>query len=163
MVYQGGNLIDKHDVTPKEALDIFLKIFINHSLDGSIGGIKRLLENGPAGNKKKSNEVALHEWYLALDSDAKEHISAIIRKTAELSAFSSFVLLDNKTIGYPIEGQPSDFALYLQTYEDSDQMYDYSSKTSVRFNLSYSVEGDLHDSYTYFLRERSDLNEEQSG
>jgi hypothetical protein len=161
MINQGGNMVDKRNVTANEALDIFLKIFVQHSLYGTIDGIKKLLENGSAGMKKKPNDVALHEWYLTLDDDAKKHIGTIIRKTAELSTFSALVVLDNKTIGYPIEGQPSDFALYLQTYEDSNGMYDYSSSIkSIRFNRSYSVEGDLHDSYTSILREHSDPNEE---
>jgi hypothetical protein len=56
-------MIDKKDVTPEEAVDIFLRIFINHSLDGTINSIKKLLEYGPAGRQKEHDEVALKECY----------------------------------------------------------------------------------------------------
>jgi L-amino acid N-acyltransferase YncA len=135
-------------VNPKEAARIFLDR-LSHAYNGAIKGVVALLEKGPRGRKKQPHEVALHQWFQNLDEEGREHVLAIVRETANTTVFACLVLLDNKMVGYPLEGQMSDFAVYLQTYENEEAKAANSPETSTRLNLSYTPDGDLHDEFQY--------------
>jgi hypothetical protein len=141
-------------MTSDQAVNIFLKRIISHVYDGVINDMRSLLKEGPPGRKKQRELIELKEWFQNLDERSRSYILALIERSIRLSVFSFLVVLDNKTIGYPIEGQNSDFAVYIQTYESDEARFNYSPQMSFQINLSYTVDGDLHDKFYYILQER---------
>jgi hypothetical protein len=144
-------------IRPKEAADEFLKRLISYSYDGTIRSIIQLLKDGPVGRKKNQDEIALHQWYIDLDEHSKSNLLRVLEKALELSIFSYLVLLDNRAAGYPIDEQLSDYSIQVNTYSSLADMQNYSPSSSTRFNLSHSVNPDLedlHDEFSYLLRER---------
>jgi hypothetical protein len=73
-----------------------------------------------------------------------------------MSVFSCLVVLDNKTAGTPIQSRVTDFALYLQEYENHEKRMSYSPKDKVQINLSYTLDGDLHDEFSYYLQDKGE-------
>jgi hypothetical protein len=143
-----------------EAANIFLGRIFDHAYQGSINGVRSLLEKGPVGRAKQPEKLELYDWYQNLDLRDRQLVLSVIEETAKLSIFSFLVVLDNKDIGPPIVDRSSDFALYLQTYENDDDMFIYSPKKMTRVNRSYSIDGDLHDEFVYILHGRKDGEEE---
>jgi hypothetical protein len=143
-----------NSITPEQAASIFLNRIIGHVYDGAIGDMRSFLEEGPPGRKKQQELIELKEWFHHLDETGQKNILALIERAIRHSVFSFLVVLDNKTIGYPIESQNSDFAVYLQTYENDEARFNYAPQTSARINLSYTVNGDLHDQFLNTLQER---------
>jgi hypothetical protein len=143
-------------VSQNQAAEIFLKKIIQHAVNGTINSVKSLLEKGPAGRKKDSQEVELHNWFLSLDEQSRKNVMTTVEKAIKLATFSSLVVIDNKTPGYPIENTISDFALYIQSYDSINERGKYRSSKMTRVNLSYTTDGDLHDEFLYMLSRQSD-------
>jgi hypothetical protein len=104
----------------------------------------------------------MHEWYQNLDERDRQMVLAIVEETAKNSVFSFLVVLDNKVIGPPRVDRSSDFAVYLQTYENEQDRFIYSPKTIIRVNMSYSINGDLHDEFTYILQRQERGKKEET-
>jgi hypothetical protein len=79
----------------------------------------------PEGLLPQADDPAiLSDWYNKLDNYPKELVNEIIRNVILVTILNVLPILDNIT-GSPIKDQRSDFALYLQTYQDSHE-YDYA-------------------------------------
>jgi hypothetical protein len=143
--------MDEITKASKDAATIFLRRVIDYSYHGSINGVQKLLEKGPTGRAIQPKKLELYEWYEKLDERERQMVLSIVEETAKNSVFSFLVVLDNKAIGPPIEDRSSDFAIYLQTYENDNDRFIYSPKTITRINRSYSIDGDLHDEFAYLL------------
>jgi hypothetical protein len=145
----------------KLAINIFLKKIVNAVYENSINSLRKSLEKGPPGRKKDPKEIEIHDWYQKLTDKDRDRVMAIVEKTVKLSVFSFLVVLDNKVPGPPIADQTSDYALYLQTYESADEMHNYSPKTLTRLNMSYTIDGELHDEFLGMLvRRESEKSED---
>ncbi len=139
--------------TKQEAADIFLKKILNHGYQGSVQGQTSVLEKGPPGKKPPQHTIELYQWFQQLDQQDRNNVLAIIRETAKLAVFGCLVVLDNMTVGYPLEGELSDFAVYLQTYENADARKANISKRFIRINPASTLDEDLHDMMIYALKE----------
>jgi hypothetical protein len=130
-------------IDKEHAVHIFMERVADHAFDGPIDSIMALLTEGPVKRTPDPSEIELHTWFVSLDDAAKEKVHRIILETAFAASFGLLVILDNLTTGYPIDGQLSDFALYIQTYEDLSQIMVDQPSDKVRINHSNAV--DLHD------------------
>ncbi|MCI0564485.1 MAG: hypothetical protein MN733_38940 [Nitrososphaera sp.] len=137
-----------------EATDNFLQGVISIVYEGAIKAILSTLSDGPPGRKPREDLVRLSQWFKALDKEDQEQVQAVIRDAVDAAIFCFLVMLDNLTGGNPIQGQTSDFALYLQTYSDEEARKVDQSLVSVRINPAWSGEEDLHDMYRWKLEER---------
>jgi hypothetical protein len=93
-------------------------------------------------------------WYLGLSVADQAHVKSLVLDAVEQSVFGALVLLDGQTGGYPLIDQPSDFALYLQTYANEDRLWDEDPERHIRINSPNSSE-DLHDIMSDILNETS--------
>lgn len=143
----------------KNAIDIFLRRIISHSYDGAIRGVRKILERGPSGRAKQVKRSKIFEWYQKLDEKDRQVVLDIIEESVRLSVFSFLVVLDNKAGGPPLDLN-SDFALYLQTYASDNDRTNYSPNTSTRLNMSYTVDGELHDEFNHLLQTREGWDKE---
>jgi hypothetical protein len=141
----------------KEAVELFLSLLIAEAYDGTIEDVTSNLEKGPPGRKPREDLIILHQWFKNLDNESRKHVLAIIRQAIDTALFNCLVLLDGLG-GYPVEGKISDFAAYLQTYENEDARKANSPQFSVRLNLAYTTEY-LHDMFHWILEERSEREE----
>ncbi|MGH9850047.1 MAG: hypothetical protein ACREBD_09315, partial [Blastocatellia bacterium] len=97
-----------------EATDNFLQGVISIVYEGAIKAILSTLSDGPPGRKPREDLVRLSQWFKALDKEDQGQVQAVIGDAVDAAIFCFLVMLDNLTGGYPIQGQISDFALYLQ-------------------------------------------------
>ena len=140
----------------KEAKELFLNQLICRAYDGAIESTISTLEEGPAGRKPQRSLVDLHHWFQGLDDQSRKYVSALIQEAVDSSVFGCLVLLDGLTGGYPVKGEISDFAVYLQIYENEEAREVNLPRFSVRVNSTKSGD-DLHDMFHWILRERGDL------
>ena len=126
------------------AVDIFMRRFSERTYKSTVRDIKEFLENGPVERKPKVRDLELHQWFQSLDEAQKSNIEEIVQKTAFSGLFGALVVLDNLTGGYPVKGQLSDFALYLQTYENTAARSVDRNQDKIRINQSKS-DITLHD------------------
>lgn len=137
-----------------EAARIFLQMLISRAYDGGIDSVLSKLSKGPPGRKPREDWVRLSQWFRGLNEEDQEQVRAVIRDAVDAAVFGCLVLLDNLTGGNPIQGQTSDFALYLQTYSDEEARQGSQSLASMRINPAWSGDEDLHDMYRWMLEER---------
>ena len=145
------------ELNSEEAAKTFLNMLITRAHDGAIEDITVLLEKGPPGRSPSSELVSLHHWFQSLDDDGRGTVLRIVQESVDSAVFGCLVLLDGMWGGYPIEGKRSDFAAYLQTYEDADKMRANVPQSKVRLNPP-AIKDDLHDMFRSILRERSKPN-----
>ncbi|MCI0390966.1 MAG: hypothetical protein MOB07_19650 [Acidobacteria bacterium] len=136
-----------------EAAKIFLEQVIYSAFDGAIKSIQSLLSDGPPGRKPPEDKVHRSQWFNSLDNESQQHVLTIIRDSVDAAVFGCLVLLDNQTVGYPLDGQLSDYALYLQTYSGEDAVKTDQPQVSVRINPAWSTEF-LHDMFRWIIDER---------
>ncbi len=141
----------------------FLSRVLTHAYLGTINDISNLLIQGPPGRKKPPSDISMHNWFSELDENNRAVVLSIIRKTAYSSIFNLLVILDNKTGGYPLEQNISDYCLSVNTYENIHEMNKYIPQEQIRFNLSRGnfnsqeyIE-DLHDYFIYMLQELGEI------
>ena len=136
-----------------EAAKILLEQVVRRAYDGAINDMQSFLSEGPPGRNPPEDSVHRSHWFQSLDKDSQEHVRAIIRASVDAAVFGCLVLLDNLTVGYPLDGQLSDYALYLQTYTDMEAHKADKHETSVRINPPNITEF-LHDMFRWMLEER---------
>jgi hypothetical protein len=149
-------MIDITSLSRDEAAKAFLEKIIRHAYDGTTRGILEILEKGPPNPKVFVKEEKLHNWFQSLDEKSREKVQVLIQYVADMVIFSFLAVLDNKTIGLPIEGHSSDYAVCLQLYESDTAMFSYMPQASIRLNLSYDPDGDLHDAVTHLLQSKDE-------
>jgi len=128
-----------------DAVKIFMKLVVRHAYFGAINTTVSLLTQGPPGRLKPQDKFRMHDWYISLESGDQSMVRAIIEEAVQASVFNFLVVLDNKTIGRPIDRDFSDFAVYLQRYSSEKDQYRNASIDATRINQSYKPDGDLHD------------------
>ncbi len=117
-----------------DAIKEFMQRLALSAYASPLNGIRLLLRNGPIGTKPLANDVKLHEWFENLSDTDKAMVEMVIKETADRVLFGSLVVIDNLTIGYPIEGVISDFALYVQSYPDKASRSNNQPKDTIRIN-----------------------------
>ena len=100
--------------------------------------------------------IALQEWFNNLDKNHQEFVKEIVRTTIKDSIFRFLAILDN-TIGFPIRGQLSDFAIYLQTYQDWGAVPKNLPKESVRLNPNLAPGHDEDELQNLFYQRVKEL------
>jgi hypothetical protein len=137
----------------EKATETFMQLLIQHVRDGIIADITMLLEKGPPGRQPDKNKVALHQWFQTLEERNQGYLKQVIQEAVEATLFSTLVILDGAAGGNPIEEAPSDYALYLQTYEDDSARRMNLPQTTTRLNPVYATDG-LHDILLWMLQEQ---------
>jgi hypothetical protein len=135
----------------EEAIKVFMQRVEIRSYKAALEEVISLLKSGPIGLNPKANEIELHEWYENLNDDNKLKIEEIIKKTAFHSIFGFLMILDNLTMGYPIEGEVSDFALYIQSYSDKTSRSLNQPKEVFRINHPKNISS-LHDLISGYIK-----------
>ncbi len=142
----------------EQAAEHFLNMLIARAYDGALRDVRLILEEGPPGRKPPKDLIALHQWFRQLDDESREYVLIAIREAVDAAVFGCLVLLDGLTGGYPVGEELSDFALYLQTYEDSDSRAADLARHRVRLN-PWTAAVDLHDMFRWILQERAGQGE----
>ncbi len=135
-----------------EAQRIFLQKIVNRTYSGTLETMDAFFEKGPVARKPTTTDIDLFEWYQKLTLDEKHLVQKICQKTAYSALFGTLVILDNLTGGYPANGEISDFALFLQIYDNKNDIAVDQPKEKLRINPSSSI-NDLHDSLGEFIPE----------
>ncbi len=141
------------------AAELFLRMLIARAYDEVIEGMVLDLNQGPPGRQPPRDFVLLHQWFQTLDNENRECVQLLIQKVAESTVFGCLVLLDGLTGGYPVKDKLSDFALYLQIYQEKSARISDSPQVSVRLNPAGTADEDLHDMFLGILQERAKHNE----
>lgn len=147
--------MDKNPIDRNKAAEIFLRNLINRAYEQVVRGTISVLSEGPPGRKPSLDRVLRAKWYNSLDSESQEHVKAIIGEVADAAVFGSLVLLDNLTGGYPLPDHLSDFAIYIQAYENEEARKEDLPELSVRVNPSGAGYEDLHDIFRSMLDKRT--------
>ena len=136
-------------ITSDEAAEIFIdRVIIDfYQVLGNI--LETDLPDGLPG--RVDDPIELEKWYQDLDNSEKNIIKEVVHASVKAAMFSVLVILDNMTGGFPIKDRVSDFALYLQTYTDSNAKLENQSIESVRLNSLKDYE--LHDLFIDSLNE----------
>lgn len=114
------------------------------------------LVEGPPGRGPLASMVARHHWYQQLGEADQAHVQSVIRASVRAALFECLVLLDGMSGGYPISGEPSDYALFLQSYQDEETLAHGTPNRSIRINPRFSTEEYLHDRFVGILEERGE-------
>lgn len=144
-------------IDPNKAIKTFLSKVFYQVQKASFDSIAILLREGTPGKLKPPDDLELHRWFSSLKEEEQEKIFEIINKTTKLTIFNFLVFLDNKASGQPVKDKVSDFGLYLHTYKSNSDRFNYKPDETIRLNMSYTVNGDLHESYDYEANETSEI------
>lgn len=139
------------EFTREVAAEVFLRLVAARAFDQVIEAIVTVLQEGPAGRKPAENLVQLHRWYKGLDEESRQRVHGLVSEVAYSTIFGLLAILDGVAGGFPLTNTASDFALYLQTYEDYDALR--ANRPSVVTRLNGSGE-DLHDLFQLTLGNR---------
>lgn len=134
-----------------KAIDAFMNKIVARAYKGSISIATQLLEQGPLERNPSANRTALHIWYEKLDTNQREMVRQVIKETARSAVFGCLVVLDNRSGGYPLEGDISDFALLVQRYADSEAYSANRVDDSVQINDLSNLGIDLHDLFREYV------------
>jgi hypothetical protein len=140
-------------INSNEAAKIFLEKVIRRAYDGVINDMQSLLSEGPTGRKPQKDLADRALWFQNLEEESRKHIEAIIQASVNAAVFGCLVVLDNMTIGGPLEEKLSDYALYLQTYADMHAHVADQPQESIRINVPNKTES-LHDMFRWELEGR---------
>lgn len=135
-------------ITQNEGLKIFLHKVISHVYNGCSNSMDQLLHEGPKGKSPPDKWLAISKWFQNLNGVDQKNVDQLIKMVIEMSIFSFLVVLDNKVPGMPLGDIPSDYALYIQSYKNMDNLSHYQQEESTRINMSYSIDGDLHEEFS---------------
>lgn len=141
----------EYSLQSKDVAQLFLTRLIERAYQGVLEDMLLMLQKDP-GKLPSPELLAAHQWFQTLDEQGQENIRVIVRESVEAALFGCLALLDGVTGGYPIKNQLSDFALYLQTYEDEQAMKINSPQFKVRFNKGQDEH--LHDIFQGLVHER---------
>jgi len=94
-----------------------------------------LLPDGMPG--RVDDPVFLEEWWNSLDEPHQSLLREVVKCTIEETIIRFLAILDNSS-GWPIRGQMSEFAVYLQTYQNYEDLSKNLSKETVRLNDKFA-------------------------
>jgi hypothetical protein len=141
----------EYSLQSKDVGHLFLNRLIVRAYQGVVEDMLLMLQIDP-GKLPPPELLAAHQWFQTLDEQGQENIRVIVRESVEAAVFGCLAVLDGVTGGYPLKDQLSDFALYLQTYEDEQALKSNSPQVKVRFNEGKDEA--LHDIFQGMIRER---------
>ena len=130
----------------------FINLLITHVRNGSVDDIMSVLEEGSLGKEPSPSSLAHHSWFRNLDHESHVNIRTIVQEAIDNALFSVLVILDGAAGGYPLKGQLSDYALYVQAYSNEKAYVSDEPHIAVRLNPANSTE-DLHDIFRWMLEE----------
>lgn len=136
-------------ITIDEAAQKFLDRIFVIAYKGIEHDFNAMIEQGLPG--RVDDPTFCEEWYKALKEEEKSIVREIMKAVIRETVFRVLVVLDNQSGGTPIIGQPSDFALYLQSYADWDSLAQNQPLELTRFNSLKNDE--LHDMFLTLLNE----------
>ena len=146
--------MENKPISQTEAQERFIQILTSVAYDSPIHSMIHLMEKGPAGGKPPQHLVRLHQWYSSLDAESKERVQATIREAVFSAVFSCCSLLDGVAGGYPIPGQLSEFAVYLNIYQDEEAFEEEKPLDTIRVSNGSNNHEELHGLFTNALAER---------
>jgi hypothetical protein len=148
--------MNNDSLIPEEAVENFLNTLLESVFKHTLEDMKILLEQGPPGQKPAQAHLVLNHWFKNLGESDREHVLNVIHEAVKQTLFSMLVLLDNMMIGNPVKDLISDYALYVQTYDDIEAKHRNLSSASVRLNFRHSRnDEELHDKFMYMILENA--------
>lgn len=126
-------------------------MLIKHCLEGIVPDVIEGLQDGPPGGEPPADLVERSRWFRSLQPADQEQIERVIEDSLDLCLFHLLNILDGTSPIQPME-QESDFAVYLQTYADDEDMDRNKPRATVRINPvvpMYEDDGEqLHDIFS---------------
>lgn len=135
-----------------EAKNVFLKLLLDTVYNSTLKTVHQKLALDLQNDYKKKSREEVVVIIKKINPEQREIIASVIDQIKAQTLLNLLALIDNKR-GYPLEGIPSELALYLQTASNPQALFDYQPEEAVRINMSYTENGDLHDDFCYLLNE----------
>jgi len=88
----------------------------------------------PEGMPGSDDPANLASWYQKLNGEQRAFLEEVVQQTIIHTATCFLSILDNK-VGFPLQGQISQFAVNLETYENWDAVSRNIAQESVRLNM----------------------------
>jgi hypothetical protein len=107
--------------------------------------IVKELREGLAMPRAPEDMLKRMRWFGNLKPEDLRMVTEIIDRAAFSSAFEVMVVLDNLTGGYPIRGTISEFALYLQVFDDLESKKVDQPRERVKISPALGRGEDLHE------------------
>ncbi len=148
------------DTPSLNAQELFVNKIIRRARNGVLEDLREELEQGPSGRMPDPAMIVRHEWFQTLDDEAKDQVLQVASEAVDGALFGAMVILDRMSGGYAISDEPSDFALYLQTYDNEDLLWENSPASKIRINDELSGEY-LHDLYNWAVEESERVSREE--
>lgn len=137
---------------PESAAMTFINMLIARAYDGTVTDIKTILEKGVRVKGHYLN--TLHTWYENQDQETQQKILEIATEAINTAVFGCLVILDGLSGGPPLKEDVSDFAVYLQIYNNEKAREDNVFQYNVRINPANTTEY-LHDIFQRILQVRA--------
>jgi hypothetical protein len=146
--------MEKKMITPKDASNLFMDRVLIDLYHEVYKYLQEAITEGLPGRVDDPN--ATENWYRNLADKDKLLLNEIIQSTIKETIFSFLTILDNVSGGFPIQGQDSDFALYIQTYRNGNDLVKNKVLEAVRFNSLADEE--LHSLFLNRIEEEEEEN-----
>lgn len=124
----------------------FLEYMILSTRDETKTLIKKTLNDDIKSIRKIVPElIEMNKFFKSLSKENKRMIYELIDYTVKLLLFGVLVKFDGHSGGNVISDVESDFAIYLQSYENNDDKQKNKYLEKIRINTSQSDHIELHD------------------
>jgi len=135
---------------PEQAAKRFVELIKFSAYDRTIKAMQGILEQGPRGRRPPPEWQELHRWFQRLTENDRMIVVSLIRETVQLAVFNALAVLDGVAGDPPLSDRPSEFALYLQGFEDKEARAESRMQFSVRFDAN-ETHHELHDLFQDLL------------
>ena len=131
-------------------------MLIKHCCKGITPTVMATLQNVPPGSQPFADEVRRFKWFQSLQASDQEEVQGVVGYSLDLCLFHLLNILDGTSPVPPME-QPSDFAVYLQTYDSDEDQDQNKPKTAVRVNpwspIYENGDEQIHDIFSELMED----------
>jgi hypothetical protein len=133
----------------------FITEIIDHALFGALQSVFSALESNSSNSRTDPDQLLRRSWFRSLDATDRKYVRAIAKDVADLVAFESLVILDNKA-GASVPGQISEYVLLFRVFESQEAQLENRETLTVRLNPAGKPVGELHALFVQLLNERQE-------
>ena len=137
-----------------EAGRLFVQMLVNHCYEGITPTVMETLQDAPPGGRPSADALRRFKWFQSLQASDQEEVQGVVEYSLELCLFHLLNILDGTSPIQPME-QPSDFAVYLQTYASDEDQERNEPNTTMRVNpwspMYESGDEQLHDIFSELM------------
>ncbi len=123
---------------------------------GMVPEVMAFLRDTPPGGRPPADMLRRFHWFQSLQTSDQEEVQGVVGYSLDLCLFHLLNILDGTSPVPPME-QPSDFAVYLQTYDSDEDQDQNKPKTAVRVNpwspIYENGDEQIHDIFSELMED----------